>query len=144
MKKKSKDIEKIFRTICFNIKVGGRRVLKDFDISSAQFDVLQMLYFKGPKRLSDISKKLGVTKSTTTGIVKRLENQGLLERKQSDDDKRVFVISIKDPGKKIIDKVINERKKLMKKVIADMNYDSYFIEKLEDFSKKLQEVTNDV
>jgi len=98
LKKTSTDLEKTLRDICFKIKIEGRKVLKRFDISSAQFDLLQLLYFKGEKKLSDISKVLGVTKSTTTGLIKRLLNQDLIEKKQSDEDKRVFHVKISKKG----------------------------------------------
>jgi len=46
-------MEKLIREICSKVKSEGRKVLKEFNISPAQFDVLQTVYFKGPKMLSD-------------------------------------------------------------------------------------------
>jgi len=82
-------MEKLIREICSKIKSEGRKVLKDFDISPAQFDVMQIIYFRGPKMLSDISKRRGITKSTTTGIVSRLETMGYLTKEKSPEDRRV-------------------------------------------------------
>lgn len=45
-------MEKLIREICSKIKSEGRKVLKDFDISPAQFDVMQIIYFRGPKCLA--------------------------------------------------------------------------------------------
>jgi len=140
MKKTSKEIEQIMRTVCFYIRVEGRKVLKNMDISSAQFDVLQTLYFNGPKKLSDISKKLGVTKSTTTGLIKRLEILGVIEKTQSEEDKRVYMVKISDSGIELIEEVISRRVVLMEKVVNKMGNNELFIEKLSEFQKIIKEV----
>lgn len=140
MKKTSIELEKTLRDICFKIKIEGRKVLKRFDISSAQFDLLQLLYFKGEKKLSDISKRLGVTKSTTTGLIKRLLNQELIEKKQSDEDKRVFNVKISKKGSEIIEEVIKRRVELIRKITNKMGKDESFIEKLIELEKTLNEV----
>ncbi|MDK2945296.1 MarR family winged helix-turn-helix transcriptional regulator [Geotoga petraea] len=140
MKKTSVELEKTLRDICFKIKIEGRKVLKRFDISSAQFDLLQLLYFKGEKKLSDISKKLGVTKSTTTGLIKRLLIQELIEKKQSDEDKRVYNVKISKKGSEIIEEVIDRRVDLIRKITNKMGKDDSFIEKLIELDKTLNEV----
>jgi DNA-binding MarR family transcriptional regulator len=140
LKKTSIELEKTLRDICFKIKIEGRKVLKRFDISSAQFDLLQLLYFKGEKKLSDISKKLGVTKSTTTGLIKRLLIQELIEKKQSDEDKRVYNVKISKKGSKIIEEVIDRRVDLIRKITNKMGKDDSFIEKLIELDKTLNEV----
>jgi DNA-binding MarR family transcriptional regulator len=114
--------------------------LKRFDISSAQFDLLQLLYFKGEKKLSDISKRLGVTKSTTTGLIKRLLNQELIEKKQSTEDKRVFNVKISKKGSDIIEEVIDRRVGLIGKITNKMGKDESFVEKLIELEKTLNEV----
>jgi DNA-binding MarR family transcriptional regulator len=140
LKKTSIELEKTLRDICFKIKIEGRKVLKRFDISSAQFDLLQLLYFKGEKKLSDISKRLGVTKSTTTGLIKRLLNQELIEKKQSTEDKRVFNVKISKKGSDIIEEVIDRRVGLIGKITNKMGKDESFVEKLIELEKTLNEV----
>ncbi|MDN5342090.1 MarR family transcriptional regulator [Oceanotoga sp. DSM 15011] len=140
MKENSVQMEKIMREINFKIKIEGRKVLKQLELSTAQFDVLQILYFKGDKKLSDISKSLGVTKSTTTGLIKRLEALNLIEKIQSSKDKRIYNVKITTKGKKIIDEVIIRRISLMEKVIEKMGKDETFIEKLIKLKNTLNEV----
>jgi DNA-binding MarR family transcriptional regulator len=140
LKKTSIELEKTLRDICFKIKIEGRKVLKRFDISSAQFDLLQLLYFKGEKKLSDISKRLGVTKSTTTGLIKRLLNQELIEKKQSNEDKRVFNVKISKKGSNIIEEVIDRRVILIEKITNKMGKDEPFVEKLIELENTLNEV----
>ena len=140
MKNTAYEVEKKLRNICFLVKIEGRKVLKNFDISTAQFDLLQILYFKDRKKLSDISKILGVTKSTTTGLIQRLELMSLLTKEQSEKDKRVFEVVITEEGRKIIDQVLNRRLELINKVIEKMGKDETFIEKLIKLKNTLNEV----
>ncbi|CEP77369.1 MAG: MarR family transcriptional regulator [Defluviitoga tunisiensis] len=132
-------MEKLIREICSKIKSEGRKVLKDFDISPAQFDVMQIIYFRGPKMLSDISKRLGITKSTTTGIVSRLETMGYLTKEKSPEDRRVYMVNITQKGKNIIEEVIETRVKLIEKVYNKLGDKVRTIEILNEINKIMNE-----
>ncbi|MGY4686208.1 MarR family transcriptional regulator [Petrotoga miotherma DSM 10691] len=137
-------MEKLIREICSKVKSEGRKVLKEFNISPAQFDVLQTVYFKGPKMLSDISKRLGVTKSTTTGLIRRLEIAGYLVREKSKKDKRVYVVQITQEGTNIIENVIKNRVKLMEKVYEKLGEKERSIEILNEINKILNEKRGEI
>ncbi|WP_041075934.1 MarR family winged helix-turn-helix transcriptional regulator [Thermotoga caldifontis] len=111
-----KEIEKLLREICFIVKVEGRLVLKEYSITSAQFDLLQRLYFRGPVKMVDLSQSLGIAKSTLSGIVKRLENAGYVERRRG-ADKRVYMLSVTDEGRRIIENVIERRVEFIGRVL---------------------------
>lgn len=114
-------LEKNLRAISTRIRREGRKVLRDFPITPAQFDVLQIFFFHGEKRMSDISRWLGITKSTTTGLVKRLIDAKLVERRRSDKDKRSFMINISTSGKNLIEKVIDKRVEYLRSVMLEIN-----------------------
>lgn len=135
----SVEMEKLIREICSKVKSEGRKVLKEVNISPAQFDVLQSVYFKGPKMLSEISKRLGITKSTTTGLIRRLELAGYLVREKSKKDKRVFVVAITPQGVTIIEKVIKNRIALMEQVYKKMGNKEKSIEILNEINKILHQ-----
>ncbi len=103
------EIELLLRKTCFLVKVAGRMVLKDFELTASQFDILQYLYFEGPQRMTKLSEKMGVTKSTMTGLVARLENCGYVTRERYERDRRVFLVKILPKGEKIIRRVIEKR-----------------------------------
>lgn len=114
-----RDVEKLLREICFTIKVEGRLVLRDYPITAAQFDLLQRLYFRGPMKMVDLSQALGIAKSTLSGIVKRLELAGYIERKRG-ADKRIYMLYVTAEGKKIIESVIERRVEFVGKVLQKM------------------------
>lgn len=45
-------------------------------------------------KISEISEMMGLSNSTVSGIVDRLEKQGLADRKRSDEDRRVVYVSL--------------------------------------------------
>ena len=107
--KEFEEIELLLRRTCFRVKVAGRLVLKDFELTASQFDILQYLYFEGPQRMTQLSEKMGVTKSTMTGLISRLENANYIVRERYEKDKRVTLVRITKKGEKIITKVIKKR-----------------------------------
>ncbi|MBN2220124.1 MAG: MarR family transcriptional regulator [Kosmotogaceae bacterium] len=131
-------LEKNLRTISTRIRREGRKVLRDFPITPAQFDVLQVLFFNGEKRMSDISRWLGITKSTTTGLVKRLIDADLVERRRSDKDRRSYIIDISDAGKTLIEKVIDRRVEYLMSVMTEIKSDQ--VKALEVIVKNLLEI----
>lgn len=132
-------LERILREICFRIKVKGREVLKKYPITPAQFDLMQKIYFTGPKTMGELSTNLGIAKSTTTGLVNRLEKDGFLERIKSNDDKRVITVSLTEKGKKVIDEVIIERVQFIRNVLESMpeHFEDELINLLEKFNDSM-------
>ncbi|MFO7881078.1 MAG: MarR family transcriptional regulator [Kosmotogaceae bacterium] len=116
--------EQVLRSVYIRIKREGRKVVKNFPITPAQFDVLQILFFHGKKRMSDISQTLGITKSTTTGLVDRLIEAEFVKKKQSHEDRRAYIIGITNKGKKVIEKVIERRVKYLKNILDIMDNQS--------------------
>lgn len=121
-------IEKKLRSISYRIRSSGREVLRDFPITPAQFDVLQYIYFSGDKRMTDVSNYLGITKSTTTGLVQRIVELGYLKKDKSNRDRRSYIIKITNSGKRIIQKVIEKRVEYIKGIIEKIQTDK--VEKL--------------
>ncbi len=138
-----KELEKILRDICFIIKVEGRLVLKNYPITSAQFDLLQRLYFKGPMKMTELSTALGIAKSTLSGIVQRLENIGYVSRIRG-KDKRVFMVSVTEVGKTVVRSVIEKRVEFVGKVIDAMGEESSkeLLKILQKFKEEIEKCRN--
>ncbi|HOJ87775.1 MAG TPA: MarR family transcriptional regulator [Pseudothermotoga sp.] len=138
-----KELEKILRDICFIVKVEGRRVLKDYPITAAQFDLLQRLYFKGPMKMTELSSSLGIAKSTLSGIVQRLEGTGYVTRIRG-KDKRVFMISVTDVGKAVVKSVIEKRVEFIGKVIDAMGEERSveLLKTLQKFKEEIEKCRN--
>ncbi|WP_129409402.1 MarR family winged helix-turn-helix transcriptional regulator [Marinitoga lauensis] len=141
-KTRLENFEKILRDICFKIKVEGRKIIKNSEISPAQFDLLQIIYFRGPKRVTDISIALGITKSTTTGLINRLENSGYLQKTKDEKDKRVTTIQITQKGENVIKEVIKARVEFMNKVLSQIENPEKLMNQLKNLDDIINEVRN--
>jgi len=117
-------VEELLRMICFKIRVQGRIALKDYSITPAQFDLMQRTYFDGPQTMTKLSQMLGIAKSTTTGLVMRLERDGFLRRKQGEEDKRVAMVEITELGSEVIRSVIKRRVDYIKEIMEKFPLDT--------------------
>ena len=72
---------------------------KVYNISSAQLNCLLSLHENGPLPPSQIAKLIMVNSSTVTGIIDRLEQKGLVERKRISTDRRVITVDLTKNGK---------------------------------------------
>ncbi len=86
--------------------------------SDAQFNVLMILKYSG-KTLTqnEIGKRLLVDKSNVTGLIDRMERDGLIARKDVEGDRRSYHIVATAEGRRITDTV---EKKYMAKVSETM------------------------
>lgn len=74
--------------------------------SEAQFNILVLLKDANkPLTQREISDKMFVDKSNMTGILSRLEAQGLIERRDDANDKRSYNIALTSAGKKLASKL---------------------------------------
>lgn len=69
------------------------------DLSRNDFFILLLLSRRGEARMSDVAAYLDVALNTATGVVARLQRQGLVERRNSAEDKRVVVVSLSEQGR---------------------------------------------
>ena len=77
----------------------------DSSLTESQFAVLEALLHLGPLCLSVLAQKLLKTGGNLTLVVKNLEKQGLVRRKQESSDKRYTSIHLTPSGEKLIRKV---------------------------------------
>jgi MarR family transcriptional regulator, organic hydroperoxide resistance regulator len=76
----------------FKQKMGG--CFKDMNLTGPQGMLIGTLTHHGKMKVSDLSDTLGLSNSTVSGILDRLENQGLVERTRSKEDRRVVYADV--------------------------------------------------
>jgi len=70
------------------------------DFTMPQTMVIYNLANHGKMKISDLSQKMGLTNSTVSGIVDRLEDQGVVFRERSSIDRRVVYVQFTDEHRK--------------------------------------------
>jgi len=113
--------EKNLRRISGIIKRNGRKILKNYPITSPQFVALQWVIDRENLTIGELSKKIGLAFSTTTDLVDRMERNGLVQRVRDTDDRRVVRIVALEKGKSIIKEVISKRQQYLGEVLNNLS-----------------------
>jgi MarR family transcriptional regulator, organic hydroperoxide resistance regulator len=70
---------------------------QEFDLAPQQMIALRMLG-AGPRKMSELAQSLFCDNSNVTGIVDRLEDRGLVERRSATHDRRVKMLAVTERG----------------------------------------------
>jgi MarR family 2-MHQ and catechol resistance regulon transcriptional repressor len=87
------------------IERGVRPHLTECGLGLTEFAVLEVLYHKGPLPLGEIRDRILVTGASTTYVVKKLEERGLMRRRTSAEDQRVVFGELTPKARALMDKV---------------------------------------
>ncbi|MDH6267399.1 DNA-binding MarR family transcriptional regulator [Rhizobium sp. SG_E_25_P2] len=103
-----------------------RRLRAEFGATLPQFDLLAQLY-REPEglRLGEISKRTMVTNGNITGLVERLETDGLLVRETPGDDRRVTVARLTEQGRKTFAEMARVHETWLGEMMADVDKDVF-------------------
>ena len=82
-----------FRTVYNRLE----KTLADEGASASRFQVLFYLYFEGPKRATELSRKLLVTRGNMTMFLRRMESDDLIKYEFEDNQKRP-IVHLSDKG----------------------------------------------
>ena len=114
-------MEKELRYISGIIKQQGRKILSNYTITPPQFIALQWLFEHGDMTIGDLSNNMYLAFSTTTDLVDRMENNNLVKRVRDEQDRRVVRIHLLGEGERIIEEVIDKRRKYLNAVLEDFS-----------------------
>jgi len=100
-----------------------RRSMRDFKhfmddsgLSSSQVNALMRIHFRGGCGISDIGSHLEITNAASSQIVDRLVNEGLLERSEGANDRRVKQLTLTSKGQMLIEEGIEARQRWMEEL----------------------------
>ena len=81
--------------------------LRRQNLTSAQLNTLLVLRAAGAEGLlmSEIGRRLVVTKANVTGLIDRLERQGMVARAEN-DDRRATVVRLTEAGTELLDRAM--------------------------------------
>ena len=103
-----RDAEAILATVRALWKDHVRNPFADAEqhgITGPQITVMACLVRSGPKTLTELSRTLGMSHSTASGIVDRLESRGLLRRTEDASDRRRTQIQVTEDVQRYVRKL---------------------------------------
>lgn len=89
-------------------------------LAMTEFAVLEALYHKGPLRLGEIRDRILVTGASTTYVVKKLEERGLMRRKSIAEDSRVVLGELTAKGRALMDEVFPAHVEMLRQAAAGL------------------------
>ncbi|MBN1786079.1 MAG: MarR family transcriptional regulator [Candidatus Methanofastidiosa archaeon] len=88
------------------------------NLTHDQMMITTVLAHMGKMKISDISEEVGLSMSTVSGILDRLEEMKIIKRVRSDEDRRVVFVVLEEKFKKKMDKMRKEMESKMDIVLG--------------------------
>lgn len=105
-------------------RASGRATL---ELTVRQRLVVQALGLEGSRSIAAIGQRLGCTPSTMTGLVDRLEEQGLLRRARNPSDRRATVLCLTRRGERVFRRELDFYRTLVDQTLAPLEEDARHI-----------------
>jgi len=88
------EVARLFQEVMHLFKHSMNKLLDETGMSAPQGMVLGLLSKNKKMKITELSHELCLSNSTVSGIIDRLEKQGMVMRERSEKDKRVVYVNI--------------------------------------------------
>lgn len=88
----------LLKQISHEIKNNTSLTIKDCGLSITQYELLSTVFVLGPMTIKDLLLKMGETSGNMTVVVRNLERDGYITKKEKKEDKRSFLIQLSKKG----------------------------------------------
>jgi len=103
------------------VHISMRRTMHEFtrwmnrsSLSNSQLGALMRLYYHGDCPISNIGDNLGITAAAASQMVDRLVQNGLLQREEDPEDRRVKRVTLTTNGKALVQEGVEARMKWLR------------------------------
>jgi DNA-binding MarR family transcriptional regulator len=86
--------------------------------SPAQLHVLGVLREVAPITVSQLASRLGISPPSTSSMVDRMVDAGLIERARSEEDRRIVTVWLTPAGEAALDEAIGGRRGMLERVLG--------------------------
>ncbi|MGI1658328.1 MAG: MarR family winged helix-turn-helix transcriptional regulator [Desulfitobacterium sp.] len=90
-------------------------------VTPGQYAVLQCLWDEDGQTPTQLSERLFLDSSSMTGVLDRLEQKGLIERKPILKDRRALQVMLTDRGRQLKEPVLQAIKEANQKALANLS-----------------------
>ncbi len=105
------------------VHISMRRTMHEFtrwmnrsSLSNSQLGALMRLYYHGDCPISNIGDNLGITAAAASQMVDRLVQNGLLQRDEDPDDRRVKRVTLTTKGNALVQEGVEARLKWLRDI----------------------------
>jgi DNA-binding MarR family transcriptional regulator len=100
---------------------GFFRFARGSGLSWAQLAVLMHLYYRGPREVMACAELLQLSPAGASQMIERLVQQGLVERSETPDDRRVRLVLLTAAGRQMVDESIEAQQEWLEPLLATLN-----------------------
>jgi len=97
------------------------RLLREYDLTQSQYNVLRILRGEGkPMPCLEIGDRMIQVVPAMTGLLDRLEKQGLVQRERCTEDRRVVYVELTEAARGLLERMDNPVMELHKQLIGHL------------------------
>ncbi|WP_164670776.1 MarR family winged helix-turn-helix transcriptional regulator [Virgibacillus doumboii] len=97
-----------------------KKDIKSHGVKITEFTILEALYHKGTQTVQQICDAVLINSGSITYVIDKLEKRGLLTRKNCENDRRVFYVSITEQGEKLMNEIFPQHQKVIEEIFEDI------------------------
>lgn len=120
------EVDAILETFLY-LYTESRRLTKgmarEVGLTGPQLTVIKLLETFGDLSLSSLSDRIRAQNSTVTGIIDRMEREGLVKRERSTTDRRVVFIRLSDKGRRLATEIAVEPMAIFRAALMSLSRD---------------------
>ena len=98
-------------------------LMNETSLTHSQMFTLMQINFQGKCGISQIADHLGTTDAASSQMVQRLVTLGLVERLESQEDRREKKISLSPHGKELVKRMVDNRRRMIEELIRNLPAD---------------------
>jgi DNA-binding MarR family transcriptional regulator len=118
------DVDQVLEAILY-LYTESRRITKELarraDLTGPQLTVVKLLEQIGDLSLSELSERIRAQNSTVTGIIDRMEREGLVTRERSKEDRRVVYIRLTTKGRELAREIPVEPMEIFRSALESLS-----------------------
>src|SRR3989475_12166407 len=96
----------------------SRASIARFGLGTTEFGVLEVLYHKGELPVCEVQRRILVESSSTTYVVDKLCERGLVRRRPSSADRRVTLLALTPAGRRLIQQIFPPHAVAMRRAVG--------------------------
>ena len=101
-------------------RVGVFRLWHRGALSLIHLNVLAVLEAEGPLPMNRLAEALDVSDASATGIVGRMEQRGLVERRHATDDRRMVLVHVAAAGTEVFQHIAQQRRERLARMLEEL------------------------
>ena len=103
------------------IRDSEAHIFKKHQLTPTQFSVLETLYSKGDLRIQDLIDSILATSGNMTVVIRNMVRDGWITRETDPEDRRAYLVSITDAGRKKIEEALPDHIKNIQRLMQVFN-----------------------